>query len=75
MDQVGKGWSKGPEQIAVICKEVKGMGKSGRRAERKFGSRERVWGRKMPTLSLPPQNCTGGLRDISNVNLVESVIN
>lgn len=36
-----EGWPGRPERIAVICKEVKGMGKSGRRTEREFESRER----------------------------------
>jgi len=37
-----KRWSEGPEQIAVICKEVKGIGTSGRTTEREFGWRGRV---------------------------------
>lgn len=36
-----EGWPGRPERIAVICKEVKGMSKSGRRTEREFESRER----------------------------------
>lgn len=35
-----------PERIAVICKEVKGMGESSRRTEREFGSRGEGGGKK-----------------------------